>query len=206
MVILSVGQAVDLCSGVSGPRHSEQQRVRLDHVRVAGFELAAGDQQGGDGARLGLDSSARVWVQRNLLLPCGDLLHRTAHILDTMTVILDQFSTETLLKDVYICSDEVPHDHLTHLPLLVTDFDQQHLQRHRVLLVLTVLRRLPWNHDNTNKVKITSTNSIDRLCIDTITADETDKLTSFMKEASKGELQVGGQTVKNKTERKNVII
>lgn len=25
VVILSVGQAVDLCSGVSGPRHSEQQ-------------------------------------------------------------------------------------------------------------------------------------------------------------------------------------
>lgn len=85
VVILSVGQAVDLCSGVSGPRHSEQQWVRLDHVRVAGFELAAGDQQGGDGARLGLDSSARVWVQRNLLLPCGDLLHRTAHILHRMT-------------------------------------------------------------------------------------------------------------------------
>lgn len=82
MVILAVGQAVDLLSGASGPRHSEEQRVRLDHVRVAGFKLAAGNQQGGEGARLGLDPGARLWVQGNLLLPRRDLLYRTAHILD----------------------------------------------------------------------------------------------------------------------------
>lgn len=82
MVTLSVGQAVALCSGASGPRYSEEQRVRFDHVRVAGFKLAAGNQQGGEGAWLGLKSSTCVWVQRNLLFPCRDLLHWTAHILD----------------------------------------------------------------------------------------------------------------------------
>lgn len=64
-----------------GSWHSEEQRIRFDHVRVAGFKLAAGNQQGGVGAQLGLDPGARVWVQRDLLLSCGDLLHRTAHVL-----------------------------------------------------------------------------------------------------------------------------
>lgn len=35
-----------------------------------------------------------------------------------------------------------------YLPLLVTHFDEQHLQRHRALLVLTVLR-LIWKHFDT---------------------------------------------------------
>ncbi len=151
VVILSVDQAVDLGSGVSGPRYSEEQRIRLHHVRVAGFKLAAGNKQGREGARLGLDSSARVWVQRNLLLPCRDLLHRTAHILDGRQEKMCFIDTWKSYKMwcVHISSDEIPHDRHTHthththLPLLVTDFDQQHLQRYRVLLVLTVLRRLP---------------------------------------------------------------
>lgn len=50
VVTLSVSQAIHLHSGVSGPGHSEEQRVRLDHVRVAGFKLAAGYQQSGEGA------------------------------------------------------------------------------------------------------------------------------------------------------------
>lgn len=91
VVTLSVGQAVDLCAGVPGAGgaaggrsgDSEEERVGLDHVRVAGFKLAAGNQQGGEGARLGLAPGAGVWVQRNLLLPSGDLLHRTADILDS---------------------------------------------------------------------------------------------------------------------------
>lgn len=41
--------------------------------------------------------------------------------------------------------------------------------------------------------------------MDKSTADETDELTSFMKEASKGELQVGGQTVENKQKEKMLL-
>lgn len=81
VVVLSICQTVDLSSGTSGPRHSEEQRVGLDHVGVAGLELAAGYQQGGQGARFGLDPGASVRVQGNLLLPRGDLLHRTADVL-----------------------------------------------------------------------------------------------------------------------------
>lgn len=151
VVTLSVGQAIHLCSGVSGPRYSEEQRVRFHHVRVAGFKLAAGNQQGGEAARLGLDSGACIWVQRNLLLPCRDLLHRTAHILDRMKDISavfqcrkngrwPSFKRRKVTKNVHTSSEEIPH---THLPLLVTHFDQQHLQSYRVLLILTVLRWLP---------------------------------------------------------------
>lgn len=50
VVTLSVCQAIHLHSGVSGPGHSEEQRVGLDHVGVAGFKLAAGYQQSGEGA------------------------------------------------------------------------------------------------------------------------------------------------------------
>lgn len=81
VVVLPVGQPVDLSSGASGPGHSEEQGVGLDQVRVAGFELAAGHQQAGEGARLHLDSGARLRVQRYLLLSCRDLLHRTADVL-----------------------------------------------------------------------------------------------------------------------------
>ena len=139
VVVLSVGQAVDLGAGVSGPWHSEQQWVRLDHVRVAGFKLTAGNQQGGEGARLGLDSSTGVRVQGHLLLPCRNLPHRTAHVLDTRGDNTHQVLS--LTPGSYRKHDQHPH-----LPLLVTHFDQQHLQRDRVLLVLTVLRRLPWGH------------------------------------------------------------
>lgn len=38
------------------------------------------------------------------------------------------------------CRKPAEEIHDTHLPLLVADFDQEHLQRHRVLLVLAVLR------------------------------------------------------------------
>lgn len=83
MVSLSVGQAVDLRPRAAAAGHSEEQRVGLDHVRVAGLELAAGHQQDGEGARLGVRpvGGAGVRVQRNLLLPRRDLLHRTADIL-----------------------------------------------------------------------------------------------------------------------------
>lgn len=81
MEALAVGQPVQLRPRAPRPRHPEEQRVRLDHVRVAGFKLAAGDQQGGNGARLGVKSGAAVWVERNLLFPCRDLLHRTTDVL-----------------------------------------------------------------------------------------------------------------------------
>lgn len=52
-------------------------------MRVAGFKLAAGDQQGREGGRLGLEPGppAPVGVQRNLLLPRRDLLDGTADVL-----------------------------------------------------------------------------------------------------------------------------
>lgn len=153
METLAVGQSVQLRPWAPRPRHPEEQRVRLDHVRVAGFKLAAGNQQGGNGARLCVKSGAAVWVQRNLLFPCRDVLHWTTDILhrskhgqlcsraaqtgnNTSTTRLKQTKKKKNHKNVHTSNAEIP----THLPLLVTNFDQQNLQRHRVLLVLTVLR------------------------------------------------------------------
>lgn len=94
VVTLSVSQAIHLHSGVSGPGHSEEQRVRLDHMRVAGFKLAAGYQQSREGAWLSLAPCAGVWVQRNLLLPRRNLLYWTAHILDGMKDIWEELKVK----------------------------------------------------------------------------------------------------------------
>lgn len=117
--------------GSRTPRHghSEQQRVRLDQVGVAGLKLTAGNQQDGEGTRFDLNGGAGVRVEGNLLLPCGDLLHRTGDVLQD-----ERARSETRRKLRHTFTD-------THLPLLVANFDQQNLQRHRVLLVLAVLRR-----------------------------------------------------------------
>lgn len=83
VVALAVAQPVELRPRPPRPGHPEEQRVGLDRVRVAGFKLAAGDQQGREGGRLGLEPGppAPVGVQRNLLLSRGDLLDGTADVL-----------------------------------------------------------------------------------------------------------------------------
>lgn len=83
VVTLSVGQAVDLRPRAAAPGHPEEQRVGLDHVGIAGLKLAAGHQQGGERAGLGVGPAggAGLRVQGDLLLPRRDLLHRAAHVL-----------------------------------------------------------------------------------------------------------------------------
>lgn len=155
-------------------------------MRVAGFKLAAGNQQGGVGAQLGLDPGARVWVQRDLLLSRGDLLHRTAHVLHRK----QEKETSCVSFRLASCRKPAEEIHDTHLPLLVADFDQEHLQRHRVLLVLAVLREFSCKQTTKDFLLVTVRS------VETIKQSaDMEKRTSFMEEASKGELKIGGQAV-----------
>lgn len=64
-------------------------------MTVPGFKLYAGHQQGGQGAQLGLDPGAGVWVQRNLLYSRWDLLDGTADVLQGTGGLESGFKTWT---------------------------------------------------------------------------------------------------------------